>query len=445
MEHPTEEQLAEYALDPDGSAGRAGIEEHVADCPRCSSTLTFIRSVDATLTDPDTWAMADSSEAAAREELRQIAGRAAEEDEAAEELLHGMLGEPALVAWKDLGVREEYRTAGVVRRLVGAANEACEREPLEALTFADSAIDIAERLERYPPSVLHDLRATAWKERANALRLLGRYDAALEALTHAEREFRRAPGAPLGEAIVGYIRGIVYFERGDLTRAGELYTQAAETFSNVGEVDRYMRARHGLANVLREQGDIRSARATYEEILAWAEARNDLKWIARESNVLGRCAFLLRDFSAAVQYFYVSAQAFRELGLLSEAVRPEWGLALVVAASGRAADALVRLGHVRRRFHEGGMLSDEALVALDMMDSLHILERHDEIAVLARELIDAFVHAGMLTSALAAFGYLAEAAKQHEIDPPRIEYVRQFLGRLSHEPALLFAPPANLD
>jgi len=54
-----------------------------------------------------------------------------------------------------------------------------------------------------------------------------------------------------------------------------------------------------------QEGNIRAARATYEEILAWAEAKDDLKWIARESNTLGRCAFELRDFSAAVQYFYI--------------------------------------------------------------------------------------------------------------------------------------------
>lgn len=442
MEHPTEERLAEYAFDPEAVTGAAELK-HVADCPGCSSVFTFIRSVDTALADPEMWAVVEGNDDSRRQELLDIASRAAAEDEAATLLLGDLLTEPARVAWKDLGLREEYRTAGVARRLLGAANEACERDPLIALTFADTAIDIAERLEGYTQPILHDLRATAWKERANALRLLGKFDAALDALGHADNEYRRVPAAPLGPAVVAYIRGIVHFERGELARARELYVQAADVFSALGEVDRYMRARHVLANVLLRQGLVREAKTTYEEILAWAETRNDLRWIARESNTLGRCAFELGDHPAAVQYFYVSAQAFRELGMATEARRPEWGLALVVAASGRPAEALKRLAEVRGAFHDQGMLSDEASVALDMMDSLHVLGRHADIARVAREIIETFVQAGMLTSALGAFGYLLAAAKEHRIDHPQIDHVRTFLGLLERDRALLFAPPAK--
>ena len=45
MSHPSEDELALYAFDPDATAERDQIDSHVATCPRCSATLTFIRSV----------------------------------------------------------------------------------------------------------------------------------------------------------------------------------------------------------------------------------------------------------------------------------------------------------------------------------------------------------------------------------------------------------------
>jgi tetratricopeptide (TPR) repeat protein len=441
MAHLTEEELAEYAFDPDAVSNRQEIEAHVADCPQCSSSLTFIRSVDDGLADPDAWAMADPDEDGKREEMRERAAETAAEDEQAAELLAGLLGNAARTIWADLGSHEQYRTAGVARRLIGAANDACEREPLEALTFADAAIDVAERIAHYPAPVLHDLRGTAWKERANALRLLGQYDAALEALNHAEHEYRKVPSAPLGPAIVNYVRGVIAYERRELTVASDLFVTSATVCESIGEIDRYMRARHYMANVLVAQQDVRGAKVIYEQILAWAEARNDLKWIARESNTLGRCAYELRNLSAAVQYFHQSTQAFRALGLSSEAARPEWGLALVVLASGKPADALKRFGAVREQFHKRAMAGDEALVVLDMMDALYALDRGPEIVTLASEVLQAFAEAGMLTSALTAFAYLKEASRRGAVKPRQVEYVRQFLGRLEREPALSFLPP----
>ena len=89
------------------------------------------------------------------------------------------------------------------------------------------------------------------------------------------------------------------------------------------------------------------------------------------------------------------------------------------------------------------MLSDGALVVLDMCDALHVLNRDEEIARLASETINIFTGAGMLTSALAAFAYLEEAAARGRINASVIEHVRKFMARLEREPALLFClPPA---
>ncbi len=439
MMHPTEEALAEYAFDPDTIPNRRELEAHVADCPACSTVLTFILSVDAGLADGDAWSITEH-DGSTREEMRDLAGQAAEEDHEASELLADLLENPARAAWQDLGTQPRYHTAGVVRRLLGVANEACYRAPIDALTFADTASEIAERLTRYAPPILHDLRGTAWKERTNALRLLGRYDAALEALTHAEREFLNVPTAPLGRAMVAHARGIIHYDRGEYSPARQLLQETADACAALGEIDRYMRARHFIANILYREQDIPAAKAIYEEILAWGQTQNDLSWIARAHLPLGHCARQVGDFSQAVQHFHFSAQAFRELGQSAEVTRAEWGFALVMLSSGKPAEALTLFQPVRVAFHDREMVTEEALVALDMMDAHCALNDKSEIVTLASEIIQTFTEIGMLTSALMAFAYLKEAARRGTVEPRQVEHVRQFLSRLQRDPAHLFLP-----
>jgi tetratricopeptide (TPR) repeat protein len=440
MKHLTDDELALYAFDPEAAANRGEIETHLERCPQCQSELALIRSVDDSLRESDVWEIVES-DVKGREAVRRFAATVAAENEEAERLLEPFLRNPARTAFGNLGSKRVYVTAGVARRLIRAAAEACEREPLEALTYADAAIDVSERLSGYSDGMTHDLRANAWKERANALTALGKYGESLDSLKHAEREFGEAPTGSVGLAIVGYMRATVHYFRGDLSDAAVMATRSCENFSELGETDRYMRARHLLASIAFARGDIRAARTIYEELLAWGEVENDVKWIARESNTLGRCALELGEITAAVQSFHRSLQAFRQAGLSAEALRPEWGLALVTLASGRHEDALARLSELRAEFHRRGMLSDEALVALDMMDALHALDRDRVIITIAAQLIQSFASAGMLTSALAAFAFLKEAAGRGTVTPTVTKYIRRFLSRLERQPALLFLPP----
>ncbi|HYU26592.1 MAG TPA: zf-HC2 domain-containing protein, partial [Thermoanaerobaculia bacterium] len=155
MTHPSEDELAQYAFDPESIAERQEIEAHLETCPRCSASLTFIRSVDTGFRDPDAWEIAERDASPTRDAIRDLAARLAAEDEEAEELLERLLENPARIALANLAARRKFVTAGVARRLLRAASEACEREPLEALTFADAAINVGEHLIGYPQTVIH--------------------------------------------------------------------------------------------------------------------------------------------------------------------------------------------------------------------------------------------------------------------------------------------------
>jgi tetratricopeptide (TPR) repeat protein len=290
---------------------------------------------------------------------------------------------------------------------------------------------------------LHDLRATAWKERAGALTVLGEYAAAFVALDHAHAEFSLAPSAPLGAVIVEHARAIIHYYRGELDHAIRLAADSASAYAALGESGLCMRARHLSANIAFAAGNIRKARSIYEDLLAQGDAENDLTWIARESNTVGRCSLELGELDRAAALFRKSAETFDELGSIAEGLRPQWGLALVLLRSGNAVGALARLKELRSAFQRHGMLSDEALITLDVIDALHCLRRDVEGAEAAREVMHSFTRAGMLTSALSAFAYLKEAAQHGIVAPQLTRHVRSFLGRLEREPALLFRPPGE--
>ena len=445
MNHPTEDDLARYAFDPHSVDNPQDLTIHLAACSDCSALLHLIELVDAGLADTEAWELSEATRnlGSLDQTLHDLVSRVADEDEEAERLLKPLLANPVALARMNLAEKAKFRTGGVVRQLVAAARGSLEREPLEALVYADAAVEVAETLadDAYPTGAVFDLRGTAWTQRANALRLLGRYDEAIAALDRATEAFRQAPHVPIGMATVKYVRAIIHYERGDLDTAFEMLEESASEFQHLGDIDRLMRARHVQANVRFQQGNIAAARQMYEEVLRHGEAERDLTWIARESNTLGRCALELRDFAAARKYFDAAVDGFTRLRFATEVTRAEWGLALLALAEGRSREAVTRLREVQRRFTEQGLLIDGALAALDSMDGLIALDEMQEIAALASQLISTFTSAGMLTSALTAFAYLREAVAAKAISPKVIEHVRRFIRRIDREPTLLFAPP----
>lgn len=141
MEHIPEHELALYAFDPTAVPRRAKIEEHLAECGSCRTTADFMRVTEEDLADDDVWERTVGS--ATMDSLAKMAQQIAAEDAEADELLKDLLPSPVATAWMKLQNKKRYRTGGVVRRLSAHAFSIFEREPLDALTFADAAISVA--------------------------------------------------------------------------------------------------------------------------------------------------------------------------------------------------------------------------------------------------------------------------------------------------------------
>jgi len=211
MEHVPETDLLLFAVEADSLAEprKAAIAKHVASCAECRATSNFFAAAEEELHDPDVWEPIVASPT--MERLEAYAETIAAEDADAESLLAPLIASPGTLAWTNVRQQKRFHSGGVVRKLCAHAQLIFRDQPLVALTFADAAISIAEALPdgRYPAKAVHDLRGNAWKERANALMLLGQCAEALESLNRAERSYRHLTFSAYGLSSVALARASV--------------------------------------------------------------------------------------------------------------------------------------------------------------------------------------------------------------------------------------------
>jgi tetratricopeptide (TPR) repeat protein len=448
MRHFNDDELAQYAFDPEGSLLSDQIEQHILDCPICEAQLSFIRTIDEGLKDEESWDISNAiggsiGDAPDVTSLVELAARVESEDAEAVALLAPFLESPLRFGWADVSRKERFRTPGVVRVLCHAALAACEKNPLHALDLADAAVGIAEELpaDYYPARAIHGLRGLAWKDRANALRYLGRYGDALASLDESERAYRLLRASSLELAVVDFVRATVLVSGDRFDDALVCVRRCAPVFREHREEVRYRHSRLLEATVLFMLRDLQAARPILIDLLAGARLNGDPMLTGRAAHNLGLVELDLGELAEAKDHLSLALRIYDEIGVSTEATRTRWSLARLAAASGELDDALLRFRAVREEFARKGITVDEALVALDMADLLLATGNSAAAGAIAAELFGTFRAAGMVTSTLTALGFLHEAAATGRLTPKVVQHVRVFLERSQRQPELLFAPP----
>jgi tetratricopeptide (TPR) repeat protein len=445
--HLTEAVLGLYALEPAVVPNRPDVESHFDVCQDCRSALAAIRTFDAALAEMDSWPAisADASDPAAFEQLRAFAVRTAEEDREALGFLaeYEDLNAAPRFAWADIPNKPKYRTGGVARLLCKRANGMCTRKPLYALALAEAAVRISCALPdaTYPRATIHELRGEAWKEQANALVSLGRFDEALEALARAEAEYRQLPHEGLGLVAVTYIRAFVLCEQEQLDAADQMARESAEAALHLGSTDRCMRALNLHGEIRLRRGDLHGAIELFARVLRHGEETGDQVWIAREARAIGVCHIELMNPAEASRHLHASLRLFTGMDSAIEVTRTQWAIARLAFLQGNADEAVRRLRAVVGELTSEGILTEAALAAVHLAEMLQAIDRTREVPRLLAGVVQTFIAAGKLSGALAALAYLKEASTAGMMTPAVFSYVRQFIARADRQPELLFVPP----
>jgi tetratricopeptide (TPR) repeat protein len=427
---------------------RAGLDAHLPSCKPCSEKLQSVRAIAGTLHDASVWDTRPLREEPNRTtiaNLRAFADRMTFEDTRAETYLHELLDGPRETWMAKLHAHPEWRTAGVVRKLIAAASRAIDTMPPDAVEMTAVATQIADRLDPndYESDSVSRLRGAAWRERAYALYYTGLFAEALDATNRAEALFERCVVDEYERARVNIVRALVLRAKGEITPALASAGHAASTFARFEDVSRGASARLAEVHLLISQDKYEDAAAILEAIEAAVRQADDVDTHARIFSNLGHCYWKLGRLDESLQHHDMAAALFDHIGVPTESARLRWNIALILVTAGRIDEALLRFGVLKTDFERLEMRSEAAVISLDIAEILLARGDFGTVEQLCRDAIACFKVAGILhgTRALTALAYIHEAACLRTATPKLAKHVRDFLRRLPEDHTLLFAPP----
>lgn len=422
--------------------------EHLSACSECRDRYESFRLIAGALEDEATWDERPLSEAPVPEtiaNLRSFADRMAIEDAQATLYLEDLLDGPREQWMENLRQHPEYRTAGVVRRLIEAASSAIDTMPRDAVQISILATEIADHLDpsEHTTDTVPKLRGAAWRERAYALFYTGDFSDAERALCASERHFTESVVSEYDLARVGIVRALV--ERGleDYSSAIEHARQSARQFRRYDDAKRSAAAR--LAEVNLHLSCHEYSRA-FEVLLA---LKSDLQdggdthaYAAVLAN-LGKCCFKLHRVDEALRYLDAASLLFADIGVRSESTRVAWSAAQILASEGRLNDALPRLKSVTTELEHLGMMAAATQASLEVAELLVTEGAFEEVQEICRTAIRQLQESRVAYTApaLTAIALMQESARNRTATRKLVSHVREYLRRIPDEPHLLFALP----
>jgi tetratricopeptide (TPR) repeat protein len=441
--HVDDEELSLYALAPSLCDEREPIEQHVSLCTACRERLQLNEEIESAFRDSDVWAAVDQflTRSARLEAARAEYLRIEKDDADAEALLEPLLKTLSRFRGADIDADSRFHTAAVVRKLCLAAHARHEKQPQFSLLITNAACRIALQL----PKGRRERRlvlALAIRERANALRYLGRFAQGLKSLDDAEKLFDQSPGTdPFDLAIVGYIRATIYMKCERLSEGAELARNAAFAFHEYGDSLRELSAIMAEACCLALAGEPFRAVAAFERVITIARSTGEREMLARALQNAGVSYLSAGEPSKAVRCLLEAMAIFDEIGLATERARSMWKLATVLATEGKLAESARQLDQARAELLRLGLVNDAALATLEWAEVQLALSQPEGVADACSSIVIQFEVEGMRRNASLALAYLHETLRSGSATPSIVREVRAFLTELPNRPEIPFERP----
>ena len=426
------------------SGDDAARDKHVSSCHTCAGALESLRAVTTGLQEATVWDERELPETPNRQIKNAIRGFAAAlsaEDREAESIVRQLLAANSDRSRAMLQRNPEWRTAGVVRRILTAVDDVNFTDPKRAVDLTVLATDIAESLDpaEYPADTVMKLRATAWRERAYALYYVGSYTESLAALDRVDESLTRCLISEFDGARAQLVRAMVYGDIERLEDAIALARTAGLVFASYGDLRRHAAAEAAEAAMLMRARRFPEALSVQLRI-ASNGMLDDMSRAAATSNAAICSRELLRLADAKV-YFAQAVATFERLGAASMRAKARWNLGRVLLAEQRPSEARTLLTEVRAELNDLGMADDVARISLDIAEALLLQGRSADVVDLCQYAMQTFLQAGLAhtQSAMTALAYLREAAESGLLTTDGINEVRAFFEVLPKQPQLQFA------
>jgi tetratricopeptide (TPR) repeat protein len=420
-------------------------QAHMNVCSQCRQRYDSLRQIDDILAEEAIHFFAQPAAETGPlpgtiEALRDRATRNAEEDEEAERTFEALTSLSSDNWMSYLRARPGAITAGLVRRLTREARDRFDRRPTEVLGLLDMAEELSREFQ--DPFTVTELRGSIAKERGEALRMLGRYPEALDALDVAEALIATLPTPSYDLAFVECVRAGVLFSMSRYDEALPLIRGAGKVLRQHGDIKGAQEARFVEATILCERGDIVGAHRMFSRLAIYFAEADDREMVARASANLAECEVRLDHRDLAYEYAADAMRAYEELGYETEKIRVRWILGHALMRQGHTEEALVELRDAAEAFDAMEMLAESGEVGLDIAE-IHLTRKEwSEAETLARDLALRFTAARVPLHQARAFACLRDAVEGRTATAELVEYLRGYLSRgASGEDPVPFDPP----
>jgi len=371
-------------------------------------------------------------------EFAETARRLQQERAASEDLVTSALRDTPRSEWPRLVERSELHTSGALERLGQEVEKRRSTDPREALAIAELASNIADQLVdgSYPPIIVVQLRAHAWKDRCQALSYLGRYDEALSALDRAEAQFAAFGTLAHDRAIVRFCRAMLLQHLRRFDEAKEILDECCKVFRSYGDAQTYVKCTLATGNLMVRRGDYRGAREILTPLV-----KEDSMIAAQARIALGWCAMHLGTAAEAVELFDEAANGCRRFGRELEAVRATYGAGSAMLRLHRFQDAIATLLSTREMFLARGLVEESGLSGLGAAEAHLVLGQIAAARKLAAVLVREFTEANLNRRAVAALAYLHDALAASNATPEIVRNVQTYVVALQTDPNREFLQP----
>ncbi|HEY2094005.1 MAG TPA: hypothetical protein VGJ81_19190 [Thermoanaerobaculia bacterium] len=434
--HRDDDELLVYRLRLPGRDDT--IANDLANCSECARRMAENERFLVSLRDGETWRAAGDEQTAGMEDglskLRLELDQRAEHEAAAAVVWETLQTLPT-VTWAE-NLEAAAPNEMLTRRLLNAGVAALDHSPDDTLAILDAAEVSTRKLDR--PAAA-EYRCEIWKNRANAYRMCGDYDAALNATARAAKYTRLWSTGTYALGLVIYTRGTVLFKMGRYTEANDCADAAIEYLRDFLDRRQIAYARNLKAAICTEEGRLREAAAIYTELRPEMEALQDVFGMATMTANLATTNVRLGNLTVGRKFAIEAMQRFMDLGSSADEIRMKWVLATIRSAEGGREDASDKFRSVASAFEKLGMHGDAARVKLDIAEELLRSEEWEEMEVVAREAAEAFARNDTRAYLAEALSHLRQAVEHRAATAELLAYVRSYID--ADRPRSEFKPP----
>jgi tetratricopeptide (TPR) repeat protein len=369
------------------------------------------------------------------EEFAATARRLKHEREMASQLVEPLLRRTSSTEWPSLAENTDLRTAGALERLSDIFSNTLTKEPLRAKVLAELAVSLAEAIDptAYPPIILAQLQASAWKDHGKVLRFIGKNPEAIKSFRLAEHKLDAFSVLAHDRAAVRFNLAMSLQEMEQFKESQALLSESREVFRDHGDARNAILC--GLAEgvLLQRMGRFRDARETY--LLLLASTRDiDTESLAAIHHAIGFCSIELEAYADADSNLRHAIALYRQVGQPMVILKVELGRGRLFIRRGEPAHSIAHLRPVRRDFLRNGMHEEAGICGLEIVEAFLLLGRASEAETLARKIVREFTLAELNKRAIIALSYLTETIITRQAQPSLVSQVREYILSLRVKP-----------